>query len=257
MDEKESVNQYLEEKDLSNCEAIFIAGGDGSVNSVISHMMKHDLDIPIGILPAGTSNDFASYLGISENLSEAIDDLSSFRWRRVDIGKVNSQYFINVCGGGFFTNVAHTVDMGLKETFGKLAYYVKGVQQASKFRPLHFRFTVDGVVYDESIYLFLLMNTQITGGFGKLAIEAKVDDGKMDLVVIRETPINAVLTLFSKVLQGEHLESEYVLYIQCTTLKVECLNEMEDFEDSDIDGEQGPTYPLDITVLKEKIRVLY
>jgi len=257
MVEKESVNQYLKDKDLSNCEAIFIAGGDGSVNSVVSHLMNHDLDIPIGILPAGTSNDFASHLGISENLTEAIDDLSDFRYKRVDIGIVNQQYFINVCCGGFFTNVAHTVDMALKESLGKLAYYIKGVQQVSKFRPLHFRFTIDGVVYDESIYLFLLMNTPITGGFEKLAVNAKTNDGKMDLVVIRETPIYEVPTLFTKILQGEHLDSEYILYIQCKELRIEWLNEMDDFELSDIDGEEGPMYPLDIKILKEKVRFIY
>lgn len=257
MEEKSSFSDYLKTKDLSLCEAVFIAGGDGSINSLVNHFVKYDLDIPIGILPAGTSNDFATFLGISDNLSEAIETLSGFRTKYVDVGKVNNRYFINVCSGGFFTNVAHTVDLEAKQMLGRLAYYIKGVQQVAKFRPLPYRFNIDGEQIEENMFLFLVMNSPVTGGFDRLAVRARVDDGKLDFIGIKEVQVAQIANVFRKILQGDHLEDENIIYRQCQHVKVELLDDLAEFKESDIDGEAGPRYPLDIEVIEKRIRIIY
>lgn len=175
----------------------------------------------------------------------------------VDIGRVNDRYFINVCSGGFFTNVAHNIDSEFKNTLGKLAYYIEGVKQVPKFRPLHFRITTEEGVYDEVLYLFLLMNTRVTGGFEKLAINAQINDGKMDLIGIRETPSHYILHLFSKILRGEHLDDPYILFLQTDKMTIECVADLGEFNETDIDGEKGPDLPLDIEVISKRIRIIY
>lgn len=242
---------------MSLCEAIFIAGGDGSINSLVNHFVKHDIDIPIGIIPAGTSNDFATFLGISDNFSEAIDDLSRFRTKYVDVGKVNNQYFINVCSGGFLTNVAHTVDLEAKQMLGRMAYYIKGVQQVAKFRPLPFRFLIDDENIEENMFLFLVMNSPISGGFDRLAVRARVDDGKLDFIGIKQVQVGQIANLFRKILQGDHLDDENIIYRQCESVRVEFLDDLGEFKESDVDGEAGPRYPLDIQVIEKRIRVIY
>lgn len=246
----------LLDKDLTDCEAIIIAGGDGSVNQIVNSMMKNNINLPLGVVPAGTANDFANHLGIPFNFSEAFEILAEMKVRDIDVGKVNGEYFINVCCGGLFTNVSQTVDVELKNTLGKLAYYIKGVQQLPKFSRIRFKIDTGDTIVDDYFFLFLLLNGSSAGGFNRLAKDAALDDGYMDFIGIKECPLNYLPTLFRKIITGEHLEDKYVEFIQINKMSIECLEGIESFEESDIDGEKGPDFPLDIKVLKKRLKVI-
>lgn len=246
----------LLDKDLTDCEAIIIAGGDGSVNQIVNSMIKNNIDLPLGVVPAGTANDFANHLGIPFNFSEACELLAEMKIREIDVGKVNGEYFINVCCGGLFTNVSQTVDLELKNTLGKLAYYIKGVQQLPKFTRIRFKIDTGDTIIDDYFFLFLLLNGSSAGGFNKLAKDAVLDDGFMDFIGIKECPLNYLPTLFRKIITGEHLDDKYVEFFQINKMKIECIEGIESFEESDIDGEAGPEFPLDIEVLKRKLKVI-
>lgn len=249
-------SNYLAGIDLTDCQAIIVAGGDGSVNKVVNSMMKNNIDLPLGVIPAGTANDFAKHLGIPFNISESIEMLSEMNVRAIDVGKVNDQYFVNVCCGGFFTNISQNIDIELKNTLGKLAYYIKGVQQLPKFKRIRFKIDTGKEVIDDYFYLFLLLNGSSAGGFNKLGYDALIDDGYMDFVGIKETPVNYLPILFGKIITGEHLEDKNVLFFQSNKLSIECLEGLDVFEESDIDGEKGPNFPLHIEVFRRKLKVI-
>ena len=163
---------------------ILIAGGDGTVDSVVNEMKKRNIDLPIAILPAGTANDFANYIGMPQDVEEACNQILKSEIKKVDIGKINDKYFLNVASTGLFTDISQKMDMNLKNTIGKLAYYVKGIEQLPNFRKLKIKVTSDEVSFDGDMYLMLVFNGQTAGNL-KFAYKAKVDDGLLDVIIIK------------------------------------------------------------------------
>lgn len=243
-------------RDMTGCAAVIVAGGDGSVNQVVNAMMKEDMDIPIGVVPAGTANDFAVHIGLPLVQREAIDMLSDFNVGHMDIGKANGRYFINVLAGGLFSNISQNIDLELKNTLGKMAYYIKGVQQLPSFSRLKLKVTYEeGIVIDD-FYLFLLLNGSSAGGFIKLGHDADINDGAMDFVGIRACHVGEIPQLFGKILLGEHLTDKNVLFFKSGKMTIECLEGSPGFEETDVDGETGPAFPLEIEVLHNRLKIL-
>lgn len=251
---KGDMARYIEEYITDdNTDLLLISGGDGSINEVVNAMMHKDISVPLGVLPLGTANDFSTLLGIPQNVEEACDAIIQMDIKPVDVGKVNDNYFINVCSAGLFTTVSHEIDIGLKNRFGKMAYYVKGLEQIQGYQPMHLEFETEEGIQEEMVSLFLIFNGKSAGGFDKLGKYALIDDGLLDLVIIKAVAVHEILPLFIKVLQGEHIHDSNVSYMQVPNVKVNCLN--EGCAISDVDGEMGPGFPLDVSVIKNKLRV--
>lgn len=230
---------------------IIVAGGDGTVDSVVNEMKSRELNIPLGILPVGTANDFAKFLGIPNDVEEACKQMLSVEPTPVDLGVINNKYFVNVASTGLFTDVSQKTDVNLKNTIGKLAYYIKGIEQLPSFRKLRVNIQSKEFCYDDDMYLLLVFNGQTAGNF-KVANKADLHDGYLDVVLFKAVPIVEFLPLFIKVLKGEHLEDSRVLYFKTDELNIECHEDIV----TDIDGEKGPDFPLNIKCLKGGLSVL-
>ena len=251
---KGDMANYIEQYVTSeNADLIVISGGDGSVNEVVNAMMKKELDIPLGLLPLGTANDFSTLIGMPQDIEDACDAILEMDIKPIDVGLVNNKYFVNVCSSGLFTNVSHEIDIGFKNRFGKMAYYAKGLEQIQGYQPMELEFETPEGMWKESVSLFLIFNGKSAGGFDKLGKYALIDDGLLDLVVIKAVAVHEILPLFVKVLQGEHLHDSNVVYMQVPSVTVTCLN--NDCQVSDVDGEQGPSFPLHVSTVKDKLRV--
>ena len=246
----------LMNRDMTDCGAVIVAGGDGSVNQVVNAMLTKGLDVPLGVVPAGTANDFAVHLGTPTDQIEAIHRLARMNIDSVDVGKVNGRYFVNVCSGGLFTNISSQIDIDFKNTLGKLAYYIKGVQQLPTFTKLRLRIDYEEGTVEDDFYLFLLLNGSSAGGFNRLGYNADIADGKMDFVGIRACHVGEIPTLFGKILLGEHLYDKNILFFQSSRIKIECLEGAVGFEKADIDGELGPDFPLEIDVLHKGLKII-
>lgn len=249
-DMAEYIDAYISN---DNTDLLVISGGDGSVNEVVNAMMKKQLTISLGVLPFGTANDFSTLLGMPQEIEEACDAILRMNVKPVDVGLVNGNYFINVCSAGLFTSVSHTVDINLKNRFGKMAYYVKGLEQLQSYQPMHLSFETENGVIEESVSLFLIFNGKSAGGFDRLAKYALIDDGLLELVIIKAVAVHEILPLFIKVLQGEHLQDSKVHYMQVPSVRVTCLNEQSII--SDIDGEPGPEFPLHVQAIQHQLNV--
>lgn len=235
----------------SSYEYILIAGGDGSVDSVVNAMMQKRIDLPIGILPVGTANDFGKFLGIPQDITEACTQILSSKPKGVDIGVVNDKYFVNVASSGLFTDVSQKTDINLKNTIGKLAYYLKGLEEIPNLKKLKVKLKSKEMTYDGEMYLFLVFNGQTAGNF-KLATRADVSDGYLDVIMIKAVAIRDILPLFIKMLKGEHLDSDKVIYFKTEEVTIESDEDIV----TDIDGEKGPEFPLNIKCMKHGIKVL-
>ncbi|MBE6051429.1 MAG: YegS/Rv2252/BmrU family lipid kinase [Clostridium sp.] len=232
-------------------EYILIAGGDGTVDSVVNAMFSRGKNLPIAILPVGTANDFGTFLGISEDVTEACENILKMQPKAIDMGKINDKYFVNVASTGLFTDVSQKTDVNLKNTIGKLAYYIKGIEELPNFRKLKVKLISKEVNYDGEMYLILVFNGKTAGSFS-LATRADLEDGYLDVIMIKAVAIREILPLFIKILKGEHLDSDKVIYFKTDDLVIECNEDIV----TDIDGEKGPDFPLHIQCIKGELQIL-
>lgn len=240
-----------------NYDIIVASGGDGTVNIVLNAMMRRGLHIPLGIIPSGTANDFAIYLGFkSGEVEDVCRTIVSTKPVDIDLGLVNdSIFFINVCAGGFFTNVSQIVDKDVKNALGSLSYYLKGVEQLPQFRKVPFRITTSEDVIEEDLYFYMIMNSAGTGGFTNLSPEASITDGEFEFIAIKGKPLIEMTPVLMKMLTGEHIHDKNVLYLRDHYFKIECLDPDFKIMESTVDGELGPDMPFEIKVIPKAIPV--
>ncbi|WP_368489628.1 YegS/Rv2252/BmrU family lipid kinase [Clostridium sp. BJN0013] len=231
---------------------ILIAGGDGTVDTAVNHMKRLNINIPIAILPVGTANDFAKFIGMPENIEKACEQIINSVPKKLDLGKVNDKYFINVASTGLFTDVSQKTDVNLKNTIGKLAYYLKGLEQLTNLRKLKVKVKSENAVFDGNMYLILIFNGQTAGNL-KFAYKAEIDDGLLDIIIIKAGMIKDTIALFIKMLRGDHLENASgLLYFKSNKIEIYC----DEGIVTDIDGERGPDFPLMVECIKGGLEVL-
>ncbi len=233
---------------------LLIAGGDGTVDIVLNAMKEFNVDIPIAILPTGTANDFAKALNISLDINNAIKDILNSEPKSIDIGKINNKYFINVASAGMFTDVSQKINPELKNYMGKVSYYITGIEEALHLRKFNINVNSKEVMYKGDMYLMLVFNGKTAGNLN-LAYKAEVDDGYLDVIIFKAMPIPKSIPVLISILKGEHLdtynESE-ILYFKTKKVRIDCCDGLL----TDIDGERGPDFPLDIECIEDGIKIL-
>ena len=232
-----------------NFDTIIAAGGDGTINEVVTGLAESENRPRLGIIPAGTTNDFARALKIPKSIEKAVDVIISGQTKKLDIGKVNQHYFVNISGGGKLTEVSYEVPSKLKTLIGQLAYFIKGAELLPRLRPIHTRIEYDGQVFEDEIMLFLVANTNSVGGFEKLAPEADMSDGLFDLLVLKKCNIAEFIRAMTAAMRGAHFDDPNVFYVQAKNIKVETEEKMQ----LNIDGEYGGDLPGVFTNLKQHI----
>ena len=231
---------------------IISAGGDGTLHAVINWLMKFEVELPLGIIGSGTSNDFATHLNITcdENYFDVIAEGLT---RQVDIGLVNGhEYFINVASAGALTAIAHEVDSRQKNSLGKLAYYLHGVGEIPKFKSVPLKIVADGKTFDVDAFLFLVLNSPAVGGFKKVLGGIDIDDGKLDFIAIKKSSPRRIFTLTRKILSGGIVDDEEnIFHLQAKKFSISSTAELI----SDIDGEIGDALPVEIKCLPRVLKI--
>ncbi|WP_352399809.1 YegS/Rv2252/BmrU family lipid kinase [Anaerotignum sp.] len=251
------ISKHISKMD-DDYDVIVASGGDGTINIVLNALMSRNLNIPLGIIPSGTANDFATYLGFKNGqVEESCRAIISTSPVPIDLGIVNDKtYFINVCAGGLLTNVSQTVDKDVKNALGSLSYYLKGVEQIPSFHKIPFRITTSKEVIEEYLYLYMIMNSAGTGGFTKLSPQASIQDGMFEFLAIRAKPLIELPPVFLKMLTGDHInDTKNILYLRDNYFKIECLQDDFKIMESTVDGEMGPKMPFELKVIPKAIKV--
>jgi len=228
---------------------VVAAGGDGTISEVINGLAEQEHRPKLGIIPTGTTNDFARALNIPRDIEKAVDVILEGRSMLLDIGRVNDHYFMNIAGGGKLTELTYDVPSKLKTVLGHLAYYVKGIEMLPSLKPIRTRIEYDGTIVDEDIMLFLVSNTNSVGGFEKLAPDARLDDGYFDLLILKKMNLAEFVRIAGLALRGAHLEDKRIIYTQAKHISVEADEKMQ----LNIDGEYGGLLPGEFTNLPRHI----
>ena len=231
---------------------VIAVGGDGTINEVINGIAGEEDRPKLGIIPAGTTNDFAKALNIPRDIKKAVDIIIAGHTKLLDIGKVNDQYFMNIAGGGELTEISYEVPSKLKTMIGQLAYYMKGLEMLPFIKPTQTKIEYDGTVINEEIMLFLVANTNSVGGFEKLAPNANFDDGYFDLLILKKTNLAEFIRIASLALRGAHLEDKNVIYVKAKHIIVTPEAKMQ----LNIDGEFGGMLPGEFINFRQHIEFL-
>src|SRR5690606_37975430 len=167
---------------------VVAAGGDGTLNEVVNGLAEQVYRPKLGVIPVGTTNDFARALRIPRDILQATDIIDQGNSVAIDIGRMNNKkYFINIAGGGRLTELTYEVPSKLKTMLGQLAYYIKGIEMLPSIRPSNVRIEYDGKVFEGEAMLFLIALTNSVGGFEKLAPDALLNDGYFTLIILKKT----------------------------------------------------------------------
>lgn len=247
---------YLKAKALKKYQYQFVVsvGGDGTVNEVISGLIESQSNIPLALLPAGTVNDFANHFSLPHLADEFVDMIKELTVHKVDIGKVNNQYFANVIACGMFSDISFQVSKDEKTKYGPLAYYAEGLRQLPKqlATNMHLHIQTDDEEFEEDAALFMITNTSQVGGIKGITPDASVEDGLLDLIIFRKCSPTDMIALIKDFAINEHKKSPFLKYVQSHYIKIECDDELI----YDVDGEEGTTFPIEVTVEKQALNLI-
>ncbi|CAH1850214.1 diacylglycerol kinase family lipid kinase [Convivina intestini] len=237
---------------------IVAAGGDGTINEVVNGVAPLRKRPMIAIIPAGTTNDYARALKIPRDEPlEAAKVIFKNENIKMDIGKVNNQkgtkYFMNIAALGTISEVTYSVPSIMKSLYGYLAYLIKGTKLIARVKNVNARVSYDGGEYSGSISMIFLALTNSVGGFESIVPDAKLDDGKFTLLIVKTANIFQIMELVAQTLNGgRHIDNENLIYKK--TNKVEITPLSDEQLKVNLDGEYGGDAPMSFKNLRQHIR---
>ena len=235
------------------------AGGDGTISEIVNGIVTGGSGTPLVILPAGTCNDFANSLGLPRSVDTMRKMIAAFHTVPVDIGRLDNNYFLNVAAGGSLSSVAHRVPTQSKTTFGRLAYALEGAKEIANFDnnqscPVVIEY--DGNRIETDVFLVVIANSRSAGGFQNIAPKAKINDGLLDICIIKRPPPLDILPLVAQIQMGAHVDSsKYITYFQTKKLTLTAVDTDVPFP-LDYDGEQGGMLPMTAEALPAGITLV-
>ena len=180
-DAEQTVQQIAPRVDVVVC-----CGGDGTFNETISGILKCGADVPVGYIPAGSTNDFASSMHLSTNIMQAAKDIVEGTPIQYDVGKFGDRYFSYVASFGAFTRASYSTPQSIKNALGHTAYVLEGINELSQIRKEHVRFEIDGQVIEDDFLFGAISNSTSVGGILTLdPRQVDMADGKLEILLVR------------------------------------------------------------------------
>ena len=198
------------------------SGGDGTLNEVVSGMVKSKNALPIGYIPAGSTNDFANSLRIPKNMSKAAQVVVEGEHFACDIGSFNREVFVYVAAFGVFTDVSYGTDQEIKNLLGHTAYILQGVKSLTAIKSYPMRFMYDNNVIEGNFLYGMITNSVSVGGFkGITGKNIELNDGEMEVTLIRQPSNLAELTPIAGALMDRNAENEFIYRFKTSRLQIE------------------------------------
>ncbi|MDD2370993.1 MAG: YegS/Rv2252/BmrU family lipid kinase [Firmicutes bacterium] len=244
---KEDFLPLLKHKEFTG---VLISGGDGSIRSVLSFLLDNDIDLPVGILPAGTCNDLANSLGLPKNIKEAALVPLKGKKLAIDVGVINDDtYFFSSCAGGYFMPATYDTPVSAKKNIKQFAYYFKAATKFTSIKPFELSIVIDGTLHKFSAIMFAIGTGSQIAGFNNILNEAELTDGKLDLFIIDDCSYYELPNIVFNIFRGQFANQKHVRFFQGESFYIDGpLNLPIVF-----DGEKGERLPLSVEVSKKRI----
>lgn len=215
---------------------IVCSGGDGTLDEVVTGMVKSGKALPIGYIPAGSTNDFANSLKLPSNARKAAKIVLEGEKFACDIGSFNRDVFVYVAAFGMFTDVSYGTNQELKNMLGHMAYILEGIKRLTALKSYKMKFSYGETVIEGDFLYGMITNSVSVGGFKNITGKnVALNDGQLEVTLIRR-PTNATeLNKLIAALVEQNTESEFIYWFKTAKLKVES----EEKVAWTLDGEYG------------------
>jgi len=231
-------------------QAVISVGGDGTAREIAGSLLH--TGVPMGIFPFGTGNDFGSALGLKVDPIGAMEDLLNAQPASIDAAAANDTIFINAAGTGFDVDVIRNTEKYKRRFNGMLPYMLGIMKSLIHLKWDHFVITADGETFEEDAILIDACNgTRLAGGI-KVAPSAELNDGLLDVCIVRKLSRLGVLRVLPSVVKGKHLKSPHVRYLKAKELRLESTRE----NTLNLDGELGSSTPVTFKILPGALTLL-
>lgn len=236
---------------------IVAAGGDGTINEVVNGLSPLTKRPIMAVIPAGTTNDYARALKLPRDEPlEAAKVILQNETIKMDIGKIEKdneiKYFMNIAALGTISEVTYAVPSLMKSLYGYLAYLVKGAELITRVKTVNAKVIFDDGEYSGKTSMIFLALTNSVGGFESIVPDAKLDDGRFTLLIIKEANLAQMLQMVAQMINGgKHIDNPKLIYKK--TNKVEILPLDNDQMKVNLDGEYGGDAPMKFTDLQQHI----
>jgi YegS/Rv2252/BmrU family lipid kinase len=246
---KETCVTYAGEIDL-----LIILGGDGTLNACINAVAPLKNRPVIGVLPAGTSNDFSRMLQIPQNLKQAAHTIATGEAVSVDIGKTDDRYFLNFWGIGLVADASQNIDKEQKKSFGVLSYYLSTIRTVNQAETFQYEILTEKHEHIGEAVMIIVLNGKFLGTTELPIPSIHANDGVLNVLIIKESNLAAFRELVS--MKNPNTDEEQLTELEhFQTNKLKIVTSPE--KDIDMDGEiAGPT-PDEITVLPAHLQMIH
>lgn len=230
-------------------DAVVAVGGDGTINELGSAIMGTDM--PLGIIPEGSGNGLALYLGIPLNESAAIRRINRFETVEVDTGEINGRHFFNIAGLGFDASVSdHFATENIR---GPIGYLRSAVNVLSNFKPSTYTLIIDGKKYQKEAFMISVANSPQYGNNAYIAPQASITDGILDVCVVQKFPLYLLPKMLFHLFTKSADQSDYVEILPGKSIRIV----RDEKGPVHVDGEpveMGTT--LDITIKHKSLKII-
>jgi len=231
--------KLVENRDAGLYDLIVCSGGDGTLREVVNGLIKSGVSTPVGYIPAGSTNDFARSLGLSDNITEALKTITRGKTFLCDAGNFNGENFVYIAAFGLFTDVSYATNQQWKNIFGHVAYILEGVKSLSSIQSYDVQIECDeGAMHGNYIY-GMVTNSLSVGGFKNITgKDVSFDDGKFEVILIRRPATFAELNDIVISLVRQSFDAVCIQSFKTSYLKIKSRDEVN----WTLDGEFGGTY---------------
>lgn len=233
---------------------IVCSGGDGTLNEVIQGVMKSDEKLPIGYIPAGSTNDFARGVGIPKNIMDAVQWIIDGKPYACDVGSFNDKYFTYIAAFGAFTEVTYETPQQVKNYLGHAAYILNGLTRLNSIRSYHVKINADGEDFEDDYIFGMVTNSSSVAGLLSLN-DFLLDDGLYEVTLIKTpgNPIDLQRIIHSILNIDIDIDTAYIKSFRASSIHFECDEEIQ----WTIDGEYGGTLKnVDVKNNKQAIMIM-
>ncbi|MBE6538919.1 MAG: YegS/Rv2252/BmrU family lipid kinase [Ruminococcaceae bacterium] len=245
----------IAENEHKNYDLIVCVGGDGTLNEVVRGLVRSGAETPVGYIPAGSTNDFASSIGLSSSIKQAALNIAKGSPVKLDIGTFKDVYFTYIASFGAFTSTSYSTPQATKNAIGHMAYILEGIKGLNTIKPIHVKMEADGKVYEGDYIFGGIANSTSVGGIVKLKKElVDMSDGLFEVILIKNPKNIAHLNdIVLALATSEYKNNSSIEYFNASEIKVTT----EDKLSWTVDGEYADgSGSFKIKNLKQKLTII-
>ena len=245
----------VKNESLTTFDSVCAMGGDGTLFEVLNGMLSKSVEdrIPISVIPNGTGNSFMKTVGATKQES-AVKIIAENSSRKIDVMKAScgqKDFFsLNLIGWGMATDISVFAEK--LRVFGGQRYNIASFFEIIKNKRRVAKITIDGVERESDFAFIIACNTKYVGKDMKMAPNAIIDDGLIDLIIVKKASSLTLFSVFPKLFDGSHVDHDACEYVHCKSFSIDPVDKGR----LNIDGEIIGTSPVSVTLIKGGVELI-